>query len=524
MTHILTRILLHTVLLALGFAIIAAGLSQFRLIALSGYAVYASLLLPALMIAGLFNASKLTRFSDELIDIDRRLGLHEQLSTAYEYARSGRHSEIGDVLLEQSCRLLASLDRQQIYPRRFSRKHALIPLLTLVLFVLLTGDFLPFLSEHGPVTQERLQQLGEELQELTSDTAASEQDSQKELAQHTKKLAESLQKGEHEQHTLVSEMETLLENARSQRKQLTDMLESKLMDRPLSELPAINPTEKAEELTSEQLSQLMEQIETMLEQFDSQESRRQGTIPQKLASLSRNLQLEHVLQESLDDMNGRERGETDSSPRENGMSVYEPGTGEGDGGESGAGDEDSTASEGQQGTFSEDLSRPGTEALPSDTQMMLEELANMVRSPQSQPGSGRSDLSQEDPMTQGGGLSAQPDEKQGTGGSDAPGSDDDGEFSSLAGKEEGQYHPQDIEKLRSSQRSAIQDNISDSPAEEYRKIVRSLATLGRSEVKAEDVMISYEQEVEAILHKEDIPAIYREYIRNYFISIGVKNE
>ena len=51
-----------------------------------------------------------------------------------------------------------------------------------------------------------------------------------------------------------------------------------------------------------------------------------------------------------------------------------------------------------------------------------------------------------------------------------------------------------------------------------------VAEVGEARLKEEDMFLSYRKEVESILHKEDIPINYREYIKNYFISIGINTE
>ena len=54
--------------------------------------------------------------------------------------------------------------------------------------------------------------------------------------------------------------------------------------------------------------------------------------------------------------------------------------------------------------------------------------------------------------------------------------------------------------------------------------IRSLTAIGQSRVEPEDIIRNYQQEIEGILQKEDIPLNYREYIKHYFISIGLKTE
>jgi hypothetical protein len=59
---------------------------------------------------------------------------------------------------------------------------------------------------------------------------------------------------------------------------------------------------------------------------------------------------------------------------------------------------------------------------------------------------------------------------------------------------------------------------------EYNAPIRTVTTIGAANVPEEDVMRVYERELESILQKEDIPLNYREYIKTYFMSIGVTND
>jgi hypothetical protein len=54
--------------------------------------------------------------------------------------------------------------------------------------------------------------------------------------------------------------------------------------------------------------------------------------------------------------------------------------------------------------------------------------------------------------------------------------------------------------------------------------MRALTDVGDARLKEEEIFQTYRKEVENILRKEDIPINYREYIKNYFISIGIHTE
>jgi hypothetical protein len=97
-------------------------------------------------------------------------------------------------------------------------------------------------------------------------------------------------------------------------------------------------------------------------------------------------------------------------------------------------------------------------------------------------------------------------------------------YSSLAGRGKSTGKKKlstEIEKLSGP---GIQDEIISSQMQNYLIHIRSLTAIGESRINEEDIMRTYRQEIEGILQKEDIPLNYREYIKHYFISIGLKTK
>ena len=78
--------------------------------------------------------------------------------------------------------------------------------------------------------------------------------------------------------------------------------------------------------------------------------------------------------------------------------------------------------------------------------------------------------------------------------------------------------PYEFQKLKGP---ALQDKIISRPEENFHVHIRSLAAMRGSKLKAADITRPYRKEIESILAKEDIPLNYREYIKNYFLSIGL---
>ncbi len=66
--------------------------------------------------------------------------------------------------------------------------------------------------------------------------------------------------------------------------------------------------------------------------------------------------------------------------------------------------------------------------------------------------------------------------------------------------------------------------MASSQAKSFLIQIRALTDTGEARLKEEEIFQTYRKEVESILQKEDIPLNYREYIKNYFISIGINTE
>jgi hypothetical protein len=96
--------------------------------------------------------------------------------------------------------------------------------------------------------------------------------------------------------------------------------------------------------------------------------------------------------------------------------------------------------------------------------------------------------------------------------------------SDAAGNAKSNQGNQSSHELDQTQSSATQDKLASSPAKTYLIHIRALTDMGEARVKEEEIFRTYRKEVESILQKEDIPQNYREYIKNYFISIGMNTK
>jgi hypothetical protein len=120
--------------------------------------------------------------------------------------------------------------------------------------------------------------------------------------------------------------------------------------------------------------------------------------------------------------------------------------------------------------------------------------------------------------------SAVSDQSQDSGGD---GADDAGlhdKYDLSAGRAKSAKQKKSRDEIEKSNGPGIQDKLSSLPEKKYRLHIRSLSAIGESKLKEENIIQTYQQEIENILQKEDIPLNYREYIKHYFISIGLKTE
>jgi hypothetical protein len=97
-------------------------------------------------------------------------------------------------------------------------------------------------------------------------------------------------------------------------------------------------------------------------------------------------------------------------------------------------------------------------------------------------------------------------------------------YSDAAGNAKSNQGSQSSRDLAKTRGPASPDKLVSSPAKTYLIHVRALTDRGEARVKEEDIFRTYRQEVESILQKEDVPVNYREYIKNYFIAIGINTE
>jgi hypothetical protein len=100
--------------------------------------------------------------------------------------------------------------------------------------------------------------------------------------------------------------------------------------------------------------------------------------------------------------------------------------------------------------------------------------------------------------------------------------DDDQPFTAGRGKADGKRRSP--YELKGSKGPTLKDKGISGPGDRFNAYVRSLPTIKKAKLKEEEIMRHYRTELESVLNKEDIPLHYREYIKNYFLSIGLRKE
>ena len=97
-------------------------------------------------------------------------------------------------------------------------------------------------------------------------------------------------------------------------------------------------------------------------------------------------------------------------------------------------------------------------------------------------------------------------------------------YSASAGSAKSEEKSGSSYDLEKTPGAAIPDKMVSSRAKSFLIRIRALTDIGEARLKEEEIFQTYRKEVESILQKEDIPMNYREYIKNYFFSIGINTE
>jgi hypothetical protein len=100
----------------------------------------------------------------------------------------------------------------------------------------------------------------------------------------------------------------------------------------------------------------------------------------------------------------------------------------------------------------------------------------------------------------------------------------DEESLSTAGRGKAEAEKQVAYDLERLNKPALKDKGISGRGDRYNTSVRSLPAIGRAKLKEEEIIRAYQKEFENVLQREDIPLLYREYVKQYFLSIGMGKE
>jgi hypothetical protein len=409
-----------------------------------------------------------------LIDIDCRLKLKDRVSTAYEYLKLKKKTEFTELLINDAAVKLSQINPQQLVPAKFSFMHGLVIILLMINILLYSGVFFTpdFKLTHREL--EKIDNAGQVLKNYMikriDKRAAQQPKTQsghgKKLAQISNKLNDSSKSFEQR----FAELNHFLEEVQGEQARLAQELGTRLDSADIKKLP-IPKTPDLANLSTSQLQKLKGLLSKTLS------NRISDAIYRNIESLQELDSIENLLSRIIDDL---EDGQAviDDSYRSAGIEGQTPPAPE--------------TPENQP----DDPNRPYPKGKFADPNQNAEDRADHRGF-----GKGQRD---------GGDLPAGLEPSEG--------------YSNAAGGARSDAENKPGQALEKTPGSAVQDKMVSSAAKTYLIHIRALTDMGDARFKEEDIFRTYRKEVESILQKEDIPVNYREYIKNYFISIGINTE
>ncbi|GAK58409.1 hypothetical protein U27_05383 [Candidatus Vecturithrix granuli] len=458
---------------------LTTGLEKTGTLTIQDPSVFYAIVLGIALVAALsYTLLTKPRFQDLLIDIDRRLHLRDRLSTAYEYYTREKSSQFTDLLIEDASRKLNGISIKDLLPSRFSRIYLLLLfllLLNLGLFLLNYFSSRLYRTESNRETTEKIEKLMKDYAAQKAQDAQQPREAQRKLARQMDELARQLQDQAMNRQELSNAVNQMLKEVQSEQSRLAKDLESQLDEQEIENFQELSTqkTPSFQQLSQEDLQKLQQFLKNMLK------NQMPLALDQTLSDLNALQNLEDLLSQMLDEL-GEES--PDSSEGSDAAAQQEEDSQNQDGSAN-----DGETAQGRNGN------QAGSEAQQS------EEAANQTGSGQEQQ--------------EGQGVSAREE------GNISDDSEQGHSISAGRGKADGsQYAPYQMEGAPGP---TLEDHTVPSKKSEYNIHIRSVTSIGNATVPEEEITREYQREVESILQKEEIPANYREFIKNYFISIGL---
>ena len=435
----------------------------------SWYLLFIGISLSAALFIGVLKRRNL---QNVLIAIDRRLKLQDRLSTAYEYLKFKKKTEFTELLLNDAATTLSQIKNQQLVSAKFSLLHLLALILLTINILLYSGIFHRSESRQIPPESKIVDNAVRLLKNYSigriENKVLQKSRFQRVYDQKLEHLSNQLSDSSKPFKQRFAEMDRFLKEIEGEQTRLANALAEKLDSAVIKELRTQDIPDLAN-LSSGQLEKLKGLLNKTLN------NRLPGSINQTIESLQSLDRIEKLISRILDDLKESRSSVADSAepaPTEQRISQL-----------SKRSDDSPDAS-----------NRP-----PSDGQVShLSRNAAVRNSP---PGSGKFQRNGSD-------LGGDVDQPEGHSGS--------------AGKGRSEEEKKSSYEIENSPGLALQDKIPSSQARSYLIQIRALTNTGETRLKNEEIYQTYRKEVESILQKEDIPLNYREYIKNYFISIGLE--
>lgn len=469
----LWRILLNAGLIFLGICIFVFIIQKASVLNLSDSVSWVIILIGySLAAALLLNFLKRDRFITTLIDIDRRLRLQDRIGTAYEYYKSGKETVISELQIQDTAARLHQLSTRQMLPVKFSWLHLLLVFLIVTNVVLFLSDYFPPGFRPMRPDQTKLESAGA----LSRNHAVSRLESEKEkkknqqngFSKELEQLRNMLNDRSITQDQLITRIDRFLKEVQGEQTRVASELGTKLKAAEIDEMP-IQTIPKLEKLSLNQLEKLKKILNRALN------NQIPDSINQNIEASQELYRTKERLSQMIDEFY---EGHSDSN--EVVGSKY-----------------DST----QSSTAPHGLKNPFDDTEHSNTK---DEEVSRNRGFEGRHGQSGPEQRQE--------IDRDFKDEFGS----QPGS------SSAAGRAPSDGKKKSKDDLSKSPGIGTQDKMKPSERDNYLIQIRSLTAIGESKLEEKDIIRTYRKEIEGILQKEDIPLNYRGYIKNYFISIGLK--
>jgi hypothetical protein len=424
--------------------------------------------------AGLIVFAMRRNFLLVLVDIDRRLRLQDRLSTAYEYLKFKKDAEFAELLMQDAAAALRRLKGRQLLPAGFSWRHLIFIILLLADAALYMTDYPVSRFKSARVEPTAIEQARALLQNYTfrrlENKTGPSTERQAAFSRKLEKLGDQLSDRSLTSDQLFATLTGTLREVQAERQRLADALETRLKAAGIQGL-SVRQIPAPEKLLPDQAAKFKELLNRALN------SRVPDAINEDIESLEKLESIAKVLSRVMEDA------------RKNRSEIAE----------SRAPADDEIQS--SQAAGGHDRNRDDRLRSTPDDRNAGPDRSSPDRTGES--GSGR-------PQDNDGALRDDAGLREG--------------ISASAGRGEAEGEVKSSAEIEKSAGPAIPDKMASSPVKSYLIHIRALTDSGEARLNEKDIRRTYSRAVESILQKEDIPLNYREYIKNYFMSIGLNKE